>query len=392
MTETVAAFGMDAAAVDAAGAHWTAREILQQPQVWVQIGAQISAVRAQLASFLAPLLQQPDLRIVLSGAGTSAFVGECLAPVLSRALGRRVEAIATTDLVASAHSWLLASTPTLLVSFARSGNSPESAAAVEIVEGYVKRCAHLVVTCNAQGALNRRARTLANAHTIVLPEATDDRSFAMTSSFTGMLLAAAAAFGVVSLPEIAALAARTTAWIPGSRPLLQELVRARFQRMVYLGSGALKGLAREAALKMLELTDGQVIAAADSTLGFRHGPKTILNERSLVVVFLSSDAHALRYDLDLVNELTREAVAGRVVTVADAQSTGAHPFDLVLPPIDGPAALTDLTLCMAYAPFAQSLAMLSSIALGVSPDTPNAAGTVSRVVQGVTIYPWRETP
>ena len=225
----------------------------------------------------------------------------------------------------------------------------------------------------------------------MLPEVTNDRSFAMTSSFTGMLLAAAAAFGAVTAGEIAALATRTAAWIPTCRPLLEELVRARFQRVVYLGSGALKGLAREAALKMLELSDGQVIAAADSTLGFRHGPKTILNERSLVVVFLCSDAHARRYDLDLVAELSREAVAGRVITVAAAQMSGAQPCDVMLPGSDGPLPLTDLTLCMAYAPFAQSLAMLSSLALGISPDTPNAAGTVSRVVQGVTIYPWRET-
>ncbi len=160
--------------------------------------------------------------------------------------------------------------------------------------------------------------------------------------------------------------------------------------MVYLGSGALKGFAREAALKMLELTDGRVIAAADSTLGFRHGPKTILNGQSLVVVFLCNDPHARRYDLDLASELSRDAVAGRVVTVADAPADGRS-FDLLLPPAAGGPA-SDLALCMAYAPFAQALAVLQSLSLGISPDTPNAAGTVSRVVQGVTIYPWRESP
>ena len=204
MAETLTAFGLSAAELEAAGAPWTAREILQQPQVWQKIAAQLASGHGALSGFLAPLLQLPDLRIVLSGAGTSSYVGECLAPALAQALGQRVEAIATTDLIAGADSWLSAGTPTLLVSFARSGNSPESAAAVEIVQAYVKRCAHLVVTCNAHGALNRRAQTLANAHTIVLPEATNDRSFAMTSSFTGMLLAAACAFGVLAEPQIAA--------------------------------------------------------------------------------------------------------------------------------------------------------------------------------------------
>jgi tagatose-6-phosphate ketose/aldose isomerase len=110
------------------------------------------------------------------------------------------------------------------------------------------------------------------------------------------------------------------------------------------------------------------------------------------VIFVCSDAHARRYDLDLVSELRREAVAGRVITVADAQAEGEPRHDMVLPAAaPGSAAATDLALCMAYAPFAQALAMLQSLSLGISPDTPNAAGTVSRVVQGVTIYPWRES-
>ncbi len=144
---------------------------------------------------------------------------------------------------------------------------------------------------------------------------------------------------MISEAEIAALSARTAAFIPACRPLLEELVRARYQRVVYLGSGALKGLAREAALKMLELTDGRVIAAADSPLGFRHGPKTILNGQSLVVVFLCNDPHARRYDLDLIAELTRDAVAARVITVADAPVSG-RAFDLVLPPAAGAPVAT----------------------------------------------------
>ncbi len=382
---------MSAAALQAGGAHWTAAEILQQPRVWREIGAALASGRGPLKTFLAPLLDLPQLRIVLSGAGTSGYVGECLAPVLSRAYGRRVEAIATTDLVTSAGSYLAADTPTLLVSFARSGNSPESTAAVQIVQAHVKRCAHLVITCNAQGALNLQAQRLANAHAIVLPDATNDRGFAMTSSFTGMLLAAASAFGVIDEGEIAAVAERTAALIPATRPLLSDLVGARFQRVVYLGSGALKGFAREAALKMLELTDGRVVAAADSTLGFRHGPKTILNGHTLVVVFLCNDPHVRRYDQDLVSELNRDGVAGRVVTVADVPGAGP-PCSVLLPARAGASPASELALCMAFAPFAQSLAMLQSLALGIRPDTPNAAGTVSRVVQGVTIYPWPGIP
>src|SRR5947208_14635454 len=94
------------------------------------------------------MLSQPDLRIVLTGAGTSAFIGECLAPALARKLAR-VEAIPTTDIVASPDTFLSSRCRTLIVSFARSGNSPESVAAVEFAERRLECCTHLIFTGNS---------------------------------------------------------------------------------------------------------------------------------------------------------------------------------------------------------------------------------------------------
>ncbi len=91
-------FGQDVGRLDALGGGVTAREIAQQPAVWPQIDALVTAQRAQIDAFLAPLLARPALRIVMAGAGTSAFIGECLAPGLLRQ-GRRAEAVPTTDLV-----------------------------------------------------------------------------------------------------------------------------------------------------------------------------------------------------------------------------------------------------------------------------------------------------
>src|ERR1700683_1553554 len=141
------AFGMTMTQIDAAGAHWTAREILQQPQIWAQVEHSLAGESARLATFLEPLLKRPELRLVLTGAGTSAHIGKCLAPALTRGLRRRVDAISTTDLVASPQSYLSAETPTLLVSFGRSGNSPESIAALERADACVRDCRHLIVTC-----------------------------------------------------------------------------------------------------------------------------------------------------------------------------------------------------------------------------------------------------
>jgi tagatose-6-phosphate ketose/aldose isomerase len=380
-------FGLSATQLDSAGAHWTAREVLQQPRIWAQIETLITGESARLFAFLEPLLRLADLRILLTGAGTSAHIGECLAPALARTLARRVDAIPTTDLVASPQSYLTSNTPTLLVSFGRSGNSPESVAALEIADACVSRCSHLIFTCDAEGALYKRAKLAPHSYVILLPEASNDRGFAMTSSFTGMLLAAALTFRAVPTggARTAALASLAGQVLPGSVPLLQSLVSGNFTRMVYLGSKEFKGLAQEAALKMLELTDGKVVAIANSPLAFRHGPKTILNGSTVVAVFVCNDDYTRQYDLDLIAEMRRDAVAGRVVVLSGRPDIPQHPDDLVLDWADA----SDLELCLPYAVFAQSLALLRSISLGVTPDTPNAAGTVSRVVKGVTIHPRR---
>jgi len=188
--------GLSAQDIETGGAYWTAREIAQQPQLWREIARRVAA-DAELTAFLAPLLADPQLRLVLTGAGTSSFIGECLAPSMARIGGRHVAAIASTDIVSCPESSLSVNTPTLLVHFARSGNSPESLAALELAEQRVKTCAHIIVTCNAAGNLYRRVGTMRNAHAVLLPEASNDQSFAMTSSFTGMLLAAAAALQVL---------------------------------------------------------------------------------------------------------------------------------------------------------------------------------------------------
>lgn len=385
------AFGLTVAQFEDAGAHRTAREVLQQPQIWAQVETLIESEAARLSRFLDPLLKLPELRILLTGAGTSAHIGECLAPTLTRQLHRRVDAIPTTDLVASPRSYLSPDTPTLMVSFGRSGDRPESVAALELADACVKHCSHLIVTCDAEGALYRRGSGAPNTSVILLPEASNDRGFAMTSSFTGMLFAAALALRVVPTGRArsSTLARLASAILPERVPLLQDLVRRNFARVVYLGGKEFKGLAQEAALKMLELTDGKVVAVADSPLGFRHGPKTILNADTLVVVFVSDDDYARQYDQDLIDELRRDAVAGRVVALCVRPLVTQHPDNLVLETARNSADTSDLELCLPYALFAQSLALLRSISLGVRPDNPNAAGTVSRVVKGVSIHPWR---
>jgi tagatose-6-phosphate ketose/aldose isomerase len=364
------------------GGELTAREIAQQPDVWLDIGQLVEFERARLDAFLAPALANPRLRVVLTGAGTSSYIGGCLAPALAKHLGKRVDAVATTDLVSGPHLYLQRDVPTLLVSFARSGGSPESVAAVDLANQALDDVRHLVVTCNSQGELAHRMTGASNAFVLVLPDSVHDRAFAMTSSFTSMVLAAALAFGLVARDRVAAICQACATVMPRWQAAARDLASRRFERAVFLGSNGLQALAAESALKMLELTDGRTVAMAQSVLGFRHGPKTVVNDRTLVVVFVSNDPYTRVYDLDLLDELRREARAGAIVAIG-AGAMGDAQLDAA-----GMTGASDVELALVVVVFAQLLGLLQSLQYGLTPDNPNASGVVSRVVKGVRIHPW----
>jgi tagatose-6-phosphate ketose/aldose isomerase len=374
------------AALESRGGMWTAREIAQQPQMWLRVEKLLAAERASLHEFIAPIVDDPAGRIVLAGAGTSAFIGQCLQPALAMRLRCRVDAIPTTDIV-STPLWLKSAGPTLLVSFARSGNSPESAATLDLAEQVLGNVRHVVVTCNKDGELASRARKMRNARLVLLPEATNDRGFAMTSSFTCMLLAAALLFDAILPATVARLARSAEVLLQQMPACAQQLVASRFERVVYLGSNELRGLAHEAALKLLELTDGRIATLAESTLGFRHGPKSMVDRNTLVVVMLSNAAYTRAYDMDLLEELRRDGRAGGILALSgrtDGQLPGEH---LLFAGVDG---ASDLELSLLHVIVAQCYALAESLARGLRPDVPNTTGVVNRVVQGVTIYPWEE--
>ena len=382
--------GIPTRELDERGATWTAREIAQQPHVWLQVAQQIEAGRAKLDALLSPLFAQPALRIVLTGAGTSAFIGNCLAPALSAHLQRRVDAMPTTDIVSAPASYLADDVPTLLVSFARSGNSPESLATIELAERALSVVHHLIITCNAEGTLAKRAGQLRSALSLVLPDATNDRSFAMTSSFSSMLLAAAVAFGLLPQQRVESLSRAAAQLLDRAWPLAQRLASRNFHRVVYLGSRELRGLAAEAALKLLELSDGRVVALCESTLGFRHGPKTVIDERTLVVLMLSNDPYTRAFDLDLLRELRRDGRAGTILALgapkaSDSEDVRAGEHLELTDMSDA----SDLEIALLAVVVAQTYALIQSLALGLTPDRPNASGVVNRVVQGVIIHPWR---
>ncbi|WP_288380986.1 SIS domain-containing protein [uncultured Massilia sp.] len=360
---------------DIGGLH-TAEEIAHQPALWRELAGHLQDERHAVAAFLGASLADPLQRVILTGAGSSAYVGEIIADELNAAWPAQVRAIATTTLLTHPELYLEAGAPTLLVSFARSGDSPESLAAVHLVRDLVPGARLLNITCNPEGRLARDSAEDANAFNLLMPAASCDRGFAMTSSFTCMLLAALAVLGKDAPGErIDMLACLALAAMQAWEAPLADLAAREAGRVVYLGSGPLEGLAKESALKLLELTAGRVPAIANTPLGFRHGPKSVLTPDALVFVFGSGKRLAQRYEADLVEELRRDGVAGRVLTIGMGGDIG----------IDTPD-WPDAWLAPLWLLAAQQIALHQSAALRLRPDNPFASGTVNRVVKGVTIY------
>ncbi|EGT0669851.1 AgaS family sugar isomerase [Citrobacter werkmanii] len=368
---------------------WTEEEIRQQPASWIRSLTNIDNIRSAIDSFLAPLLRKNDLRIVLTGAGTSAFIGDIIAPWLASQTGKNISAVPTTDLVTNPMDYLNPAHPLLLVSFARSGNSPESVAAVELANQFVPECYHLPITCNEAGSLYQNAVASDNAFALLMPAETHDRGFAMTSSITTMMASCLAVFAPqkINSQTFRDVADRCQTILTSLGDFSDGVFgNAPWKRIVYLGSGGLQGAARESALKVLELTAGKLAAFYDSPTGFRHGPKSLVDNETLVVVFVSSHPYTRQYDLDLLAELRRDRQALRVVAIAaqtdDVIEAGPH---ILLPPA---RSFIDMELAFCFLMYAQVFALTQSISIGNTPDTPSASGTVNRVVQGVVIHPW----
>jgi tagatose-6-phosphate ketose/aldose isomerase len=358
----------------------TILEIAQQPDAWREVAGPTDETALE---FLRAITARPDLRIILTGAGSSAFAGEIAAPALRRHLNRRVEAVATTDIVASPLDCLERRTPTLLVSFGRSGNSPESLATTALADELVDDVWHLILTCDRGGELGRAHAGRPNSLVVYMPERTNDVGFAMTSSLTSMLLTCLLLLGPAEPGDGDALA-KAAQHIVDLQADIRAVAQTKKQRFVYLGSGPLEGLARESALKLLELTAGEVVTYFDSPLGFRHGPKSVLDADTLVVVYVSTDPYTRRYDLDIIAEI-RAQLGQDAVTVISTQPIPAELGPaVVLPGLDG---LDDSLVALPYLVFAQYLALFTSLEYRKTPDNPFPSGEVSRVVKGVTIYP-----
>jgi tagatose-6-phosphate ketose/aldose isomerase len=345
------------------------QEILQQPLLWPITLERVRAASERLQ--LPARLQQA--RVLLTGAGTSAYAASAIATAWPRAV-----AVPTTDLLADAERYL--DDVGAVISLARSGDSPESAAVVERVRALRPDILQLAIVCNENGALSRAELD----GLIVLDPRTNEHSLVMTSSFSNLVLAGL----VLAQPDAAAATVdaysrRAAALLPEIDQACQRLAARVRDRIVVLSSSPSLGWAREAGLKTLEMTAGRFPVVTETYLGLRHGPMSFVKSDTLVLCLLSSDPVRRFYEADLIHELRAKKIGYLAGIVDPAESEGL--FDEVIPAV-APRANDALRTPYEIAG-PQLLGYHLSLRIGLNPDNPSPDGVINRVVQGVRIHP-----
>lgn len=377
------------------GFQYTAREIAQQPATWARTWNRLQEQLPAIESFLLRAgLKKDDAErpeIFLVGAGTSDYIGRCLYHLLRRSWQCNVWPVPSTDLLIDYEDIVLQRRPGLWISFSRSGDSPEGVALVELALEKHPHIHHLVISCNASGRMSQLIAGRSNCLSILLDEETNDRSLAMTSSFTNMMIAGQALAHAWSPeaydPIVTALCGAATEFLPLAANSAKAIAEQGYSHTCFVGSGAQAGTATEAALKLLELTAGRVQTMAQSSLGLRHGPMAALDKETLFVCFLGTEVRRQRYECDLLREIEQKKLVGNSVAVlgagtltdlqlgATAILTPPHAWsvpDLYRPPVD--------------ILFAQLLGLFSSLQCGLRPDEPSPTGAISRVVSPIKVY------
>ena len=387
-------FGKEKTEFESLKGVFTATEIHQQPATWVKTIKQIEDQKDELKAFIENVTSKEDYDIILTGAGTSEFVGNALYSYLNKLTNFKTKSYGTTDLVATPENYLSQTKPTLLISFGRSGNSPESVGAVNVADEVCgKNVYHLFVTCNCEGALSKAAETRNNAYAINLTPETHDQSFAMTSSYSNMMLATLLCFCLDRLDEVKAelndVIARATYFLENDWSFAKDIAYGyNFDRIVYLGANALKGVAQESQLKMLELTAGKTVTMYDTPLGFRHGPKSIINDSTLTVVYMSDDPYSRQYEVDLIKEMSGQRKGNKLVAISNHKDDEVAGLVDYFYAFECEADHDNMFLGFDYILFAQVLALFKSLSYDITPDNPCPTGEVNRVVKGVILYPY----
>ncbi|MEA2283165.1 MAG: hypothetical protein QOK21_3772 [Solirubrobacteraceae bacterium] len=333
----------------------TYREIISQPETWERA---LAATAAGWEPASRKLGLTGEEHFVFVGSGTSLYLAQAAAQVMQERTRRPAVAAAASEVFLSTASTIPMGGPLVAFVLSRSGSTSEAVLAARHLRRHVPAARVVTVSCRRDSELAQFAHLA-----IELPDAAE-RSVVMTRSFTSMLLglglvAATIAGDGAALEELERLPALARDGMDDAEAFGERLgVDTSLDAFVYLGLGPNYGLAEEATLKLKEMT--QVPCEAYSPLEFRHGPISIIEPGSAVVL-LGGDREE-EYLPDLERELSQH---GAHVAKVSPHGSVAAATCLLLPP-----GLSDTVRGPLYMPPVQLLAYHRARAVGLNPDEP----------------------
>ena len=385
-------FGIDEELLKSKSSYNTAKEILQQPKLWKETLENFKKTKNNLEEYLKKIGLNEEFQVIFTGAGTSEYIGNILELFLKKNSNLEFKSIGTTEILNNPSNYLKKNRKILLVSFARSGDSPESVGVVNLMKKNIKDIYHLFITCNKEGALAKILEENKKAFLLLMPEKSNDKSFAMTSSFSCMLLSGILAFSSnieKKYEEIEKIIELASKELNRKYEKIKKLAEEDHKRIVILGSGILSGLGQELALKIMELSAGKVVAVNNTTLGFRHGPKSIINEKTIIFNLINESKYAKKYDEDLLEEMKLDEKANKIVVycINKNEKIEKNADELIfIEKNDNNILDNQLASLFIYLVYGQMYAFFKSQYLGNTTDNPFPTGEVNRVVKKFKIY------
>ena len=216
-------------------------------------------------------------------------------------------------------------------------------------------------------ALTCDGNELATTTSRILQLPVKEESTVMTGSFTSMLLAmqflaAKLAGDDKFLAELDQLSSTVEPLFAKYGKQLEEFAAHSFEDVAVLGQGALYPIASEVALKVMESSSSY--AQFFHTLEFRHGPKSIIHDRTLVIGLISDTSAA--QEVKVLREM-QELGASTIAIVNHASPEMRQAADLLVE-LDSP--LSTLALLAAYVVWGQLFGSYVGLAKGLNPDEP----------------------
>jgi|GEM_PF-631568 len=376
------------------GGYNTCFEMVNQLNLWNQGVNIIKENQHRIKTFLNNVLAVEDLKIYLVGAGSSAKAASIVENYIKKITGKEVKAIPSTSLITH-EDYFIDKSPALLVSLGSSGNTTEALEAVKIFKKKSIKLYQMLIICSSKGSIVRENADTEDVLYIPIPEDTKGKSFAATGEFTILVQYALMLFDIERINYYEEMfnniIAQGKEFLDNEANKIHEISKRHYDSIVALGSNSLTYLASEMGLKVNELSAGKQNTQFNSILEFRHGPKLVLNSNALITFLFSQDEHALKYELDMLKECYDDKRQSTIIAVSinfneEIEDNCDYYFYFNKSDINKFNYLDDSHIIFLYSLYLQSIAILKSIYMSMSPDMPDSSGTVNKVAQGVKVY------